>query len=398
MRAIITTVVTATFCFLCAQAQAAACLKSDPFRASKVTVDLCTRELSNSALTETERAKLLEQRGNANYWQQQFNLAIEDFNKAIAIDSSLNESRIQRGWAYLRVGQTESGFTDFSNALEQNPRSARAVFAIGYIYGYEGDRDKERQAYEQAVSLDPTYYLARSNLALFYEQKASDLARALSTYDALIAEGREKLNKTEFWTNSDFQTKNFFDDIIWSRNRILIKMGKAEEARQAALKLLKIYPDDSALFLMIADSYETAQPDLEKSLAWTNKAYALCEKRDIDEDCYYVALKRMQSLSKLQRLSDLKVTAEKLISQEIPDWYKAAPRFFLGVVKKKSNDLEGAKEDFLWARQRNDFYQRALITQLLQNGYYDGGTADPWSIEAENGLEACLIDQDCMRR
>jgi len=134
-------------------------------RESQATVEACSTELKGSNLGPSQQAALLERRGNANYWLEHFNEAIDDFNKALELDKSLNEARIQRGWAHMRVGLMDRAVADFSNALAENPKSARAVFAIGYLYGQRGDEEKERQANEQAAALDPTYYLARYNLA-----------------------------------------------------------------------------------------------------------------------------------------------------------------------------------------------------------------------------------------
>ncbi len=96
----------------------------------------------------------------------------------------------------------------------------------------------------------------------------------------------------------------------------------------------------------------------------------------------------MQTLTILHRPNELKETAEKLLLADLNDWYRAVPKFYLGLAKKASNDVAGAKEDLLWAGGHNEFYQQAILTQLEQSGYYKGEVTASWSKEAENALEA----------
>lgn len=387
----------AALLFLTTSAQAATCLTSNAFREPQATIDACSHEIAQVKLPNTQQAALFERRGNANYWAGEFNQAIDDFNKALELDKSLNESRIQRGWAYTRVGLMDRAETDFSNALAENPRSARAVFAIGYMYGQRGDTEKERQAYEQAASLDPTYYLARYNLAKNCECDEANLLEALEIIDSLLAEGETKLNKTESWTTGYFQTKDFYDDVLWRRIDLLVKLNRNAEARDHTMELLKKYPENPALIIKVSESYGGPGADYEKQLHWNSKVYDPCMSKPIDEFCFDVAQQRMQTLTILRRSTELKETAEKLLQADLNDWYRAVPRFYLGLAKKASNDVVGAKEDLLWAGGHNEFYQQAILTQLEQSGYYSGQITAPWSLEAENALEACLIDADCMK-
>ncbi len=172
---------------------------------------------------------------------------------------------------------------DFSNALAENPKSARAVFAIGYLYGQRGDEEKERQANEQAAALDPTYYLARYNLAKNCECDEENLLQALEIIDALLAEGEAKLNKTESWSAGDFQTKDFYDSVLWRRIDLLVKLNRNDEARDRAMQLLKKYPEHPSLLMKVSQSYGGPGADYEMQLRWNNKVYDVCASKPIDE-------------------------------------------------------------------------------------------------------------------
>ena len=80
----------AAFLLLTSNAQASTCLTSSAFRESQATVEVCSTALKGSHLAPSQQAALLERRGNANYWLERFNEAIDDFNKALELDKSLN--------------------------------------------------------------------------------------------------------------------------------------------------------------------------------------------------------------------------------------------------------------------------------------------------------------------
>jgi len=212
-----------------------------------------------------------------------------------------------------------------------------------------------------------------------------------------LAEGEAELNKTESWSAGDFQTKDFYDSVLWRRIDLLVKLNRNEEARDRAMQLLEKYPEHPSLMMKVSQSYGGPQADYEMQLRWNGKVYEVCASKPIDEFCFDVAQQRMYTLSLLQRNSEVREIAEKLLQADLSDWYRATPTYYLGLVKKASNDVQGAKEDLIWAGAHNEFYQQAILTQLEQNGYYKGEVTDPWSKEAENGLEACLIDVDCMK-
>ncbi len=78
---------------------------------------------------------------------------------------------------------------DFSNALARTRKALGQCLPSATCMDKGGDEEKERQANEQAAALDPTYYLARYNLAKNCECDEENLLQALEIIDALLAEG-----------------------------------------------------------------------------------------------------------------------------------------------------------------------------------------------------------------
>ena len=68
--------------------------------------------------------------------------AIEDYNRAIKIDSNYAPAYYNRGIAFLELGDPFNAVKDFTKAIEINPDYALAYYNRGIIYEELGDSNK----------------------------------------------------------------------------------------------------------------------------------------------------------------------------------------------------------------------------------------------------------------
>jgi len=81
--------------------------------------------------------------GADNYQRGQYDEAISDFSKAIEINPRYAQAYLNRGTAYHRIGQYEQAISDLNNAIEINPRYAEAYFNRGgHFRFHQSDSDK----------------------------------------------------------------------------------------------------------------------------------------------------------------------------------------------------------------------------------------------------------------
>ena len=95
-----------------------------------------------------------------------FDLAVQDYNQAIALDPDNAEMYYRRGNAYYSrasldmIKEPTSVFlapakADFSRALEKNPKNALALDMLGLTDGSMGDWTQAIAYFEQEAALDP---------------------------------------------------------------------------------------------------------------------------------------------------------------------------------------------------------------------------------------------------
>ena len=117
--------------------------------------------------------------------------AVVRFNRAIAIDPSLAEAYLNRGFAERGLAQgdpaqLEPAAIDFERALELNPNLTAAHDELGEIYAARGDNRKALEHFAQSIHAKPTSngYYQRGQL---YE-KLGEHEKALEDFNLAIAE------------------------------------------------------------------------------------------------------------------------------------------------------------------------------------------------------------------
>lgn len=117
-------------------------------------------------LTREDRKKTLVNRGIIHNRNGALQAALDDFNAALEIDDSLAEAYLNRGNSFYLAGDNDSAIADYEKALtlEVN-RPWAAWYNIGLAYEAKKDKAKAREAYKQALSLNPDFAMAQAKLA-----------------------------------------------------------------------------------------------------------------------------------------------------------------------------------------------------------------------------------------
>jgi serine/threonine protein kinase/tetratricopeptide (TPR) repeat protein len=127
---------------------------------------------------------LYDQFAGGNGSRATLDTAIDNENKALALDPDLIIARRALINIYHSTGQTEEGLKQGKRALETNPNDIDAVKGAALAYFRAGMMDKAIPLYQQALAADPAdaetrNQLARSYLDAFQYQKGLDVLAPL---------------------------------------------------------------------------------------------------------------------------------------------------------------------------------------------------------------------------
>ena len=143
----------------------------------------------------TEDAIAYLNRGVDLYNEGKYEEAIEEFNKALAINANLAEAYYHRGNAYQEmcsdlledeaVEFVNKAIADYNSAIAIKPDFADALFNRGYLYrGY--DYDKALEDYAAVLRIKPDHLDTLYMRADLYSRFKKDPVKAIADYTAIL--------------------------------------------------------------------------------------------------------------------------------------------------------------------------------------------------------------------
>ncbi len=142
---------------------------------------------TNTQAVETN-AQAIEHynRGLENQEQGQFDLAIEEYAQAIALDPQYADPYNNRGVAYASKGDLDQAIANYDRAIALDPQYADPYNNRGVAYASKGDLDRAIADYDRAIAIDPQYVDPYNNRGNAYVAKG-DPDRAIADFDQAIA-------------------------------------------------------------------------------------------------------------------------------------------------------------------------------------------------------------------
>lgn len=129
------------------------------------------------AIAIEPKAASFNSRGKAYFDTKRIQLALEDYNNAIARDPKIPESYANRAAAYGTLGNTDLALADVNKALEFDPENTNALVNRGTAYLALKKLDLAITDFSKILAKDANHNNARLNRMLAYkESKQFDLA------------------------------------------------------------------------------------------------------------------------------------------------------------------------------------------------------------------------------
>ncbi len=158
--------------------------KGDPIRLPLAKSSDCQRGIHDLDkaidLNSTFKSAYME-RGSAYINLGEYQQGINDYNRVITIDPQNVGAYLFRANAYSKIGNSKQAVKDYDKAVEINPKDARVYFSRGmHYYEHVNDEQAEEQSFkdlEKATELDPQnalYYLMLGNHYMLYSMREND--------------------------------------------------------------------------------------------------------------------------------------------------------------------------------------------------------------------------------
>jgi tetratricopeptide (TPR) repeat protein len=144
--------------------------------------------------------------GNINYNDKNYQMAIENYSKALTIDGSLTNGYIYRSAAYLETGEYELAFNDINKAIDLDKNNANAYFCRGIIYHRKMDYEKALEDYHNALILGPNNEQVKQAINFVNYLLNIQIEREIENSGQII---RKK-----------YAEITLFDYILWNQNQL----------------------------------------------------------------------------------------------------------------------------------------------------------------------------------
>ncbi|MDR2136128.1 MAG: tetratricopeptide repeat protein [Treponema sp.] len=112
-------------------------------------------EYDRAIALDPEYAEAYIKRGDANTNLWDYDLAIADYSRAIELDGQHKDAYLKRGGAYQADNQAQPAWDDYVTALQIDPGFAAAYSACGFLLSAVGDYQEAVGLFSQAIELDP---------------------------------------------------------------------------------------------------------------------------------------------------------------------------------------------------------------------------------------------------
>ena len=197
-------------------------------------------------------------RGLSHLTRGEFQLAIQDISRAVALSPEVASYRYNRGVVYFQMEDYPAAIADFSEALRLKPTDRLALMARGGAYLMSNDETRAEKDFDAVIAANPEDSLMLARRADAFE-RAKHFEKAVELYDAWLTRFPADPRRVVVLTHRCLAT------VGWGRK---VDTGLADCKAAAVLK-----PEDADVLLATGAAhlrlaqYDLAIGDFDRVLA-----------------------------------------------------------------------------------------------------------------------------------
>ena len=219
--------------------------------------------------------------GLSYYELQQYDFALNQFQKALDINPAFGRARVLVAMTLLKQKHIEDAINEIQKALRADPKNAYAHNILGSAYLAAGEYDKGMAELEAATELDPGLADAHLKQGIFHLAKGQS-AKGEADLEQAVAAAPEVLNSRLMLVTHYLRQKNYpaaikslQEGMNGSKTDALLKnylaaayfsQKKPEKALAALNQAKELNPDYLTPYFNIA-SYYASQSQYDKAIA-----------------------------------------------------------------------------------------------------------------------------------
>ena len=184
-----------------------------------------------------ELSQVYNNRGEAYKDIEEYDIAIEDFDKAIQLNPNDAGAYSNRGAVYNNKGNFDAAIANFEEAIQLNPNYAGAYNNRGKSYNDKGELDRAIADYDKAIELNPNDADTYNNRGVAYHNKGN--------FDCAIID-----------FNKGIQLNPNYANAYNNRGVAYSDKGEFDHAIADFNKAIKLNPDGADVYNNRADAYD----------------------------------------------------------------------------------------------------------------------------------------------
>ena len=208
------------------------------------------RSLRQSAESYNRLGTLHYQQGDTDKAIQAFENALKRSPHHKTAKQNLNQLYRQKAFTALKRRAFDEGTTYFQKAIRLNPEDATTYRVMGDGYALISEFSEAITYYQKALDLAPDDAKIQKNLVLSYNNHGVVL-RNRGEWDAAIRAYHDALALQPTYPLS----RTNLSDVLWQKANARRQSGRSAEAIATYLELQKLHPDDTDIASLLGELY-----------------------------------------------------------------------------------------------------------------------------------------------